>query len=107
MKRLYVPTFPAVLCSCQQWVEWFTIQYDDTAALSALLKYESVRNKLYSDITNIFPNFEYLSPKEKFTYMLTADGGITCNMSHNLSLITSPEPVVLYEINIRVILTYV
>ncbi len=39
-------------------------------------KYESERNKLYSDITNICPTFEYLSPKEMFTYMLTADGSI-------------------------------
>ncbi len=37
---------------------------------------ESERNKIYRDVTNICPNFEYLSPKEKFTYLLTADGNV-------------------------------
>ncbi len=32
--------------------------------------------KYECDITNICPNFEYLSPKEKFPHMLTADGSI-------------------------------
>ncbi len=49
---------------------------DELHFMTQCTKYESDRNKLYSDITNICPNFEYLSPKEKFTYMLTADGSI-------------------------------
>ena len=49
---------------------------DELHFMTQCAKYESDRNKLYSDITNICPNFEYLSPKEKFTNMLTADGSI-------------------------------
>ncbi len=57
-------------------------------------KYQSERNKLYSDITNIGPNFEYVSPKrEVHICVLTTDISIVRHVAKFIGNSSSPEPV--------------